>query len=285
MAEEASETLNPPSPSKPSEADDLKQQPQASVFSGFPAYPNADLQMFPIMYPTLVPGFIPSQNQEQNNHGGGIYAVPVIPFMGSMVGLPSNTLIPLKYTVPTRPNPAEGGVVGEERGPEERQRHPPQRQVIVRRFQFGFQLDLLLIVKLAAVVFVFNQDGSRQRLLFLLFFASFIYLYQTGALTPFIRWLSRGMQRPGVPPQPQPQPQPQPPVRAENGPVVRPEDENAHQPGNENQPQDNMNQPAENENRPEPARGNGVNWWVIAKEIQMIVIGFVTSLLPGFHND
>ena len=75
-----------------------------------------------------------------------------------------------------RPNPAEGGVVGEERGPEERQRHPPQRQVIVRRFQFGFQLDLLLIVKLAAVVFVFNQDGSRQRLMFLLFFASFIYL-------------------------------------------------------------------------------------------------------------
>lgn len=52
---------------------------------------------------------------------------------------------------------------------------------------------------------------------------------------------------------------------------------------NENQPQDDVNQPAENENRPEPGRGI-VNWWGIAREIQMIVVGFVTSLLPGFHN-
>lgn len=75
-----------------------------------------------------------------------------------------------------RLNPAEGGLVAEEHGQEERQPHPPQRQVIVRRFQFGFQLDLLLILKLAAVVFLFNQDGSRQRLMLLLFFAFLIYL-------------------------------------------------------------------------------------------------------------
>lgn len=31
--------------------------------------------------------------------------------------------------------------------------------------------------------------------------------------------------------------------------------------------------------------GEGGNrLWVIVKEIQMIVFGFITSLLPGFHN-
>ncbi|XP_058113582.1 uncharacterized protein LOC131256647 isoform X2 [Magnolia sinica] len=271
-----------PQSSIPKSSDENLKQSQVPTFSGFPAFPDVDLQMLPIMYPMLVPGFIPSQNQEQNNRGGGIYAVPVLPFMGPMAGLTSNTLIPLTYNVPT-PNPAEGAV-GEEHGQEGRQQHAPQRQVVVRRFQFGFQLDLLLILKLAAVVFVFNQDGSRQRLILLLFFASFVYLYQTGALTPLIRWLSQGMHRAGAPPQPQAA------ARAENGPAVRPEDENAAQPEgqpgveNENQLPDNANQPVENENPPEPGRRDGVNWWGIAKEIQMIVVGFVTSLLPGFHN-
>lgn len=52
----------------------------------------------------------------------------------------------------------------------------PQRQIVVRRFQIAFQLDLLLILKLAAVIFLFNQDGSRQRLVLLVFLASLVYL-------------------------------------------------------------------------------------------------------------
>ena len=41
--------------------------------------------------------------------------------------------------------------------------------------------------------------------------------YQTGALTPLIRWLSQGMQRAAAPPHP-----PRPGVRAENAPVAPP---------------------------------------------------------------
>ena len=44
------------------------------------------------------------------------------------------------------------------------------------RFQVGIQLDLLLLLKLAVVVFVFNQDGSKDRLLLLLGLAGVIYL-------------------------------------------------------------------------------------------------------------
>ncbi|MCH90604.1 hypothetical protein A2U01_0011522 [Trifolium medium] len=55
-----------------------------------------------------------------------------------------------------------------------------------------------------------------------------------------------------------------------------------------NQPANDADRAIENENEnvPEAAgRGNGGNqWWGIVKEIQMIVFGFITSLLPGFHN-
>ena len=76
----------------------------------------------------------------------------------------------------------EAGATGEERAQEgqqqqrQHQQPAPQRQVVVRRFQIAFQLDLLLILKLAAVIFLFNQDGSRQRLVVLVFFASLVYL-------------------------------------------------------------------------------------------------------------
>lgn len=49
--------------------------------------------------------------------------------------------------------------------------------------------------------------------------------YQTGALTPLIRWLSQGMHRAAVPPQPRPA------VRAENVPPARQGIENAALPG------------------------------------------------------
>lgn len=42
------------------------------------------------------------------------------------------------------------------------------------------------------------------------------------------------------------------------------------------------NRGIENENAVEGGQGNRL--WVIVKEIQMIVFGFITSLLPGFHN-
>lgn len=44
------------------------------------------------------------------------------------------------------------------------------------RFQVGFQLDLLLLLKLAVVVFVFNQDGSKNRLVVLLLLAAIAYM-------------------------------------------------------------------------------------------------------------
>ncbi|KAJ4964294.1 hypothetical protein NE237_024233 [Protea cynaroides] len=283
MAEETGTHLPKPSVQTNSSEDKLK-QPQVPAFSGFLTSSNGDFQMYPIMYPALVPGLIPLQNQEQNNRGAGIYAVPVLQCMGPMSGLSTNTLIPLTYSIPTRTSPTEGAAVGEEHGQEGRPQHPPQRQIVVRRFHFAFQLDLFLILKLAAVIFVFNQDGSRQRLILLVLFASLVYLYQTGALTPLIRWLSQGMQRAGAPPQPRAV------LRAENGPAARQEDENAArgdvEPGaeNDNRPADDTNQPAENENQAEPAARGGVNWWIIVKEVQMIVVGFITSLLPGFHN-
>jgi hypothetical protein len=53
----------------------------------------------------------------------------------------------------------------------------------------------------------------------------------------------------------------------------------------ENQPGGDGNQAVENENVGAAGGGNGANhWWGIVKEIQMIVFGFITSLLPGFHN-
>lgn len=71
---------------------------QGPGFSGFPSFPNGDFQMFPIMYPALVPR---SQNQEHMNRGAGVYAVPTYPFMGPVTGFPSDTLIPLTYNIPT----------------------------------------------------------------------------------------------------------------------------------------------------------------------------------------
>ena len=77
------------------------------------------------------------------------------------------------------PSPSEAGTGGEEQGQlgqQQQQQGGQQRQVVVRRFQIAIHLDLLLILKLAAVIFLFNQDGSRKRLVLLIFFASLIYL-------------------------------------------------------------------------------------------------------------
>ncbi|KAJ0090989.1 hypothetical protein Patl1_14166 [Pistacia atlantica] len=67
------------------------------AFSGFSGFGNGDADMFPVMYPAVVGGFNPGENQQQANLGAGIYAVPVLPY----TGIPSNTLIPLTYNIPT----------------------------------------------------------------------------------------------------------------------------------------------------------------------------------------
>ncbi|KAE8676630.1 10 kDa chaperonin-like [Hibiscus syriacus] len=106
--------------------------------------------------------------------------------------------------------------------------------------------------------------------------------YQTGALTPLIRWLSQGMQRAAAPPHP-----PRPAARAENVTAAgRQGNENTALAGeeNENLAADDINQAVENENEADPALGNAGQWWGIVKEIQMIVFSFITSLHPGFHN-
>uniref|UniRef100_A0A1J3EF06 Transmembrane protein n=1 Tax=Noccaea caerulescens TaxID=107243 RepID=A0A1J3EF06_NOCCA len=275
MAEEP-EKVSSSSLQQPS--DDKKPQDPASS-SGYRAYPNGDSPMYPVFYPALVP----VHYEEQTNRGAGIYAVPLHQSAGHIAGLPSNYLIPLTYNVPTtRPsNEAETG--GENQAQagqgqqQQQQQAANQRQVVVRRFEIAFQLDIFLILKLAAVIFLFNQDGSRQRLAVLVIFATIIYLYQTGALAPFVRWLSQGMHRAAVPPRPH-----RPAARADNDPAAAvPLNEDAAPEGQENEA-DNGNRANANENVDAGQQGN--QWWGIVKEIQMIVFGFITSLLPGFHN-
>ncbi|KAK5773337.1 hypothetical protein PVK06_049643 [Gossypium arboreum] len=259
MAEESG-TASSSSSSQPRSSPNTSKISQVPPgYSGLPTFQNGDFQMFPVMYPAIVPDLTSLQNQEQMNRGAGIYAVPVLPFMGHVSGIPSNNLIPLTYNIPTQ-SVTEAGAAAEDQGqgaqqPQHQQQQVgPQRQVVVRRFQIAFQLDLLLILKLAAVIFLFNQDGSRQRLAVLVFFASLVYLYQTGALTPLIRWLSQGMQRAAAPPHP-----PRPAARAENVPAAgRQGNENVAVAGaeNENRPAVDGNQAVENENEPEPGLGN-----------------------------
>ncbi|KAK6914583.1 hypothetical protein RJ641_021904 [Dillenia turbinata] len=299
-------------------------KPSEEPLSQYQVSGTGDANMLGMIYPGLL-GF---QNQEHRNGGAGIYAVPLIPVMDSYTGLSSDTLIPLTSNIPTtdlvtiwskyyhghtllmpniyvffyahhlvililfpansRPASADAGAAGEEHGQVGQQQQAPQGQVVVRRFQIAFQIDLLLILKLVAVIFLFNQDGSRQQLFVLVFFASLVYLYQTGALAPLLRWLSQGMHRAAAPPQP-----PRPAVRAENmAPAAHVANENAAmaegQPGveNENHRGDENNPLIQNEEGGVgPVEGNGGNqWWGIVKEIQMIVFGFVTSLLPGYRN-
>lgn len=67
----------------------------------FPSVQHGGVNMIPIMYPALLPGLASAQNSDQNNRGPGIYAVPMLPFMGTVAGIPTDTLIPLTYSTPT----------------------------------------------------------------------------------------------------------------------------------------------------------------------------------------
>ncbi|CAO2822946.1 unnamed protein product [Amaranthus hypochondriacus] len=283
-------SISSSAPPKPSE-DDLKHFQIPNV-PYFPAFQRGGVNMLPIMYPALFPGHASAQNPEHPNRGPGIYAVPMLPFMGTVTGIPTNSLIPLTYKTPTRSTSSEAATASGEQsqvGPQQPQQQQAQQngpqRFAVRGFQIEFQFDPLLLIKLAAVIFIFNQDGSRHRLAVLVFFAFIIYLYQTGSLTPLVRWISQAMHRAAAPPQP-----PRPAARVE--PLVRQADDNGDaapvdaQPGAESEgpPADGAERLLENEAAPE-AGAEGINhWWGIVKEIQMIVFGFITSLLPGFHN-
>ncbi|RWW00210.1 hypothetical protein GW17_00036829 [Ensete ventricosum] len=232
------------------------------------------------MYPFICTIPFPSQNLEEDN-GPGIYAIPCLPYMNPTAGFSPNTLIPLRYKIPTQESTAG---VNEQHGQEVRQQQGPQRQAVVRRFHFAIQIDLALILKLAAVVFLLSQDGPKHKLILMMLCASLVYLYRTGVLAPFIRWL----QQAGAPPQPRQLVQPQ------NGhPVVGHGDANYPQPDqnvgverqNQHPPTEGQERPAANENPLEPEGGRGINWWLIVKEIQVFIIGFVTSLIPGLHNN
>uniref|UniRef100_A0A7N0TGH3 Uncharacterized protein n=1 Tax=Kalanchoe fedtschenkoi TaxID=63787 RepID=A0A7N0TGH3_KALFE len=138
--------------------------------------------------------------------------------------------------------------------------------------------------KLVAVIYLFHQDGSRQRLALLVFLASIVYLYQTGALAPLTRWLSRSLNR--VPQPARPPRDALPPddlnLGNENAPLAerRPEGENENQADGDGIAPGVNNQPAEEE----PGGRNGNPLWGLMKEIQIIVLGFITSLLPGFQH-
>ncbi|PKA52905.1 hypothetical protein AXF42_Ash001886 [Apostasia shenzhenica] len=229
-------------------------------------------------HPSPATGMMSIQNSDQSDRGPGLYAVSTFPpSMALMSGFPPGTLIPLTYKIPTRTSST--GTGGEVQGQAARQPQGPQRQVVVRRFQFAIQLDLGLMIKLAALVFLFSQEGSRHRFILLVLFAALIYLYQTGALATLFRWIGRSVA-----------PAQQRPVAQHvdgNQPLL---EGNPPQLANQNQQAPNEQAPdaVANANPPEPApelaRPNENLPWRFLKEIQMLVVGFITSLLPGFHN-
>ncbi|KAJ7526156.1 hypothetical protein O6H91_17G084600 [Diphasiastrum complanatum] len=278
-----------------------------------------------LLYPAPSCRLVPAPSHDQQLQHGGLFAAPCFPYAGPVTFVPLGGLVPLCYNAPLgvtslseqyvpmtsgqAPNtaPTEIPVAAEAPGEAQeglRQRHPAiaavaqgpgaQRQDI-RRFRVGFQLDLLLILKLAVVVFFFNQDGSMDRLLLLSFLAALVYMYQTGALTPTLRWI---LQQFRMPPRQAlhhpPNDQAQHGVERGGGDVVDDErNAGAIVPaaGAENEPI-HAAAPAEGAIVAGAAiaapvgelPAQGPTWWGFLKEIQILVVGFVTSLLPGFQN-
>ncbi|XP_022841928.1 uncharacterized protein LOC111365621 [Olea europaea var. sylvestris] len=102
--------------------------------------PNGNIPMYPTVYPLLVPGlFPPQQEEEQMIHGPGLYAVCALPSMQPFPGYSSNTLIPFTYNIPTEPSALETTAVGGERGQaaEQQQQAGPQIQDVVYKWKWS----------------------------------------------------------------------------------------------------------------------------------------------------
>jgi len=235
---------------------------------------NTNLPMCPNWFGPPVYGYMyPAWVLTVQQPSGGIYAVQcqVLPFMGVMPDFYLGGLIPIAYTVPSssgaaspvevnteRTEPAarnapaaneahqpHGHHNGDAQG-RRREHHQPQRFL---RLIIGFQLGLLLMLKLALVVFVFNKTGSKDRLRLMMFLniANLVYLYQIGAFAPLLKWLSHSARR-------------------------------AMSPAHTAQDQhDDRSQVAQAQER------HYINWQGFMKEVQMVVVGFVASLFPGFR--
>ncbi|GAQ81318.1 hypothetical protein KFL_000770110 [Klebsormidium nitens] len=137
----------------------------------------------------------------------------------------------------------------------------PQGVPIVVRVR-RIQIDFMLIAKLAVIVFVLNQDGSIERLVLLTGLAVLAYLYQTGVLTPYVRMATERFQR-----------------------LIQQQGRQQAAAGA------NQGAPANPGNAPHMAGGGALAGAVqrqragggFLREIQLFVMGFITSLLPGFQ--
>jgi len=235
---------------------------------------NTNLPICPNWFGPPVFGYMyPAWVLTVQQPSGGIYPVQcqVLPFMGAMPDFYPGGLIPIAYTVPSSSgvaSPVEVTTQRTEPAPqnapaanEAHQRHGPpngdaqgrrqehhQRQRFLRLI-IGFQLGLLLMLKLVLVVFVFNKTGSKDRLRLMMFLniVNLVYLYQIGAFAPLLRWLSHSARRAMIP---------------------------AHTAQDQHNDTSQVAQAQE--------RGN-LNWQGLTKEVQMVVIGFVASLFPGFR--
>ncbi|KAL5214917.1 hypothetical protein ABZP36_004069 [Zizania latifolia] len=114
--------------------------------------------------------------------------------------------------------------------------------------------------------------------------------YQTGAITPLLRYLQRAAGAAVRPPQAPARPENPAPLAAQNDGNVQPPGGNLADPANLDQAAENQEPGAAagNENQQEvEGEGNRHNWLGgILREVQLVAVGFVASLLPGFqHND
>lgn len=285
-----------------------------AAFGGLgPHYPG---YMAPFCPPAMAPPYFPVPgDQQQRQQAGGVYAMPPMPG-GGMGAAGFNVMpfnVPLGAPLQAMPQGVqEAGQMGPQmaRRPQAgeayaaqaarlRQRHgqaagaaiPVQenaiggqamfvqhigqdgRQPVVRRIRIHLRLDLMLIAKLAVLVFAFNQGGeaSRTRTLLLSGAAVLFYLYQTGALAPLHRWFAQGTRHVlGQPLQP-------PPADPQNnglgnqargGPAV-----GAVPVGGQGTGVGPEGPPLQQQR---DRRG-------VLREIQVFLMGFLVSLLPGFH--
>lgn len=133
------------------------------------------------------------------------------------------------------------------------------------------RIDLVLVLKLVTVVMVLNQDGSHSRFLMLSAAAVLFYLHQTGVLRPLQDWLMPHiMERASM--------RRRPPAG-----YATPAGGNAQAGGDrETAVTESVGQERQREGPAVPAP-EGTHMWRLGQEVRMLLIGFFTSLLPGFN--